>query len=101
MNAEGLVRCTQCRHAAALRGTWCEAAHRHAGGRYLRRCTCHEPLHPAPVLEALRALPGVAEAEHRDGKVWLRFERNATSEQRDRVAELLGGRRANRSGRAA
>ena len=53
------------------------------------------------MLEALRALPGVAEAEHRDGKVWLRFERNATSEQRDRVAELLGGRRANRSGRAA
>ena len=93
MKAPGLVRCTDCRHAEELRGTWCEAAHRHAGGRYARRCPHHEPLRDAPTLEALRALPGVADAEHRDGGLWLRFHRHATSAQRDNVAELLNGHR--------
>jgi hypothetical protein len=93
VNAGELVRCTECRHAEALRGSWCETAHRHAGGRYARRCAYHECLHPAPTLESLRGLPGVTEAEHREGRLWLRFHRHATSEQRDRVTELLTGRR--------
>ena len=49
---------------------------------------------PTPAaLECLRALPGVAEAEVCEGRLWLRFDRHATSEQRDRVTELLTGRR--------
>lgn len=93
MKALGLVRCADCRHAEELRGTWCEAACRYAGGRHLRRCSHHEPLHPAPVLEALRALPGVAIAEEHEGRLWVRFHRHATSEERDDVAELLTGHR--------
>ena len=93
MNARGLVHCVECRRAEALRGTWCEAAHRHAGGRYARRCPHYEPPRPAPTLEALRALPGIAEAERWDGGLWVRFHRHATSEDRDRATELMTGRR--------
>ena len=46
---------------------------------------------PAPILQTLRALPGVAEAEQRDGCLWLRFDRGATSEQRDRAHQLVTG----------
>lgn len=93
MSADGLVRCVDCRHAADLNGSWCGVVRNHAGGRYLRRCAHYAPPTPAPGLEAVRALPGVAEAELREGRLWLRFDRHATTEQRDYVAELLTGRR--------
>ena len=44
-------------------------------------------------LRRLRALPGVAEAFQREGRLWLRFTLNATTEERDTVAELLTGHR--------
>jgi hypothetical protein len=91
MNANGLVRCTECPHYRGM-GTWCPEARKHAGGKWLRRCAHFG--HPAPAtLEHLRALPGVAEAEHREGRLWVRFHRDATSEQRDRLTEALTGRR--------
>jgi len=43
--------------------------------------------------EILHPLPGVAEAFECEGRLWLRFQRHATTEQRDRVTELLAGRR--------
>ena len=92
MKAPGLVRCTDCRHAEELRGKWCEAACRYAGGRYLRRCSHHEPVRSEHALESLRALPGVVEAEHRDEELWLRFHRNASSEDCDTATELLTSR---------
>jgi hypothetical protein len=50
MNANGLVRCTEARTTEA----WTMNA-------------------PATALH-LRALPGVAEAEHREGRLWVRFQ---------------------------
>jgi len=41
----------------------------------------------------LRPLPGVAEAFEQDGRLWLRFTRDATTEERDHVTELLTGRK--------
>lgn len=92
-----LVRCTQCRHHRD-RGTWCPEARKHAGGRYLRRCDHYAPLVPdwlnlTECAAMLRAWPAVAEAFECDGRLWLRFARHATSEERDRVAEALTGRR--------
>ena len=91
-----LVRCTQCRHHRD-RGTWCPEARKHAGGRYLRRCDHYAPLVPdwlnlTECAAMLRAWPAVAEAFERGGRLWLRFTRHATSEERDAVAELLTGR---------
>lgn len=88
-----MVRCSECRYGRNLHpGSLCRVSGRKAGGRYLRACIHHESTTAEP-LERLRALPGVAIAEERAGRLWLRFHRHATSEQRDRVTELLTGRR--------
>lgn len=44
-------------------------------------------------VQAVQALPGVAEVMLRDSQLWLRFDRCATEEQRYRVHEVVTRRR--------